>query len=165
MNEELQNALAAMILQFTEALGGASDFALEQAPEVIQQLLLWKSAISGIMFALGVVLIACAALAARTRIKWMPPQREPITDEVTRWLAELATHPSFEISYHAKELAGGLKKSWQRIPRSEPPDYLVLVAIACGIIGFGIAGVNIDWFQIMLAPKVYLIEYAASLAK
>ena len=37
-----------------------------------------------------------------------------------------------------------------------------LAAILPG--GFGFAALNLDWLQILIAPKIYLIEYAASLA-
>jgi hypothetical protein len=54
MNEELQSALAKII----ETTIQAKDFCLEQAPDLINQLLAWKFAISLIWFVVGLVIFS-----------------------------------------------------------------------------------------------------------
>lgn len=102
MTEELQKAL-------TEILNGvltAKDFMLAELPEVVQQLLLWKTVISLVWFSL--FMLIAIAMSCYT------------------------------------------KKFFQRLEAT----IVFIVSIS-----------HYEWLQIWLAPKVYLIEYVASLAK
>ena len=58
MNEELQNALAKII----ETTLSAKDFVLEQAPDIIHQLLAWKFTVSLIWFCLFLVIFVAVAI-------------------------------------------------------------------------------------------------------
>lgn len=65
-------------------------------------------------------------------------------------------------------------RTWKKIKNFKPKNSyddcygLYMVVIVSGMMGFGVGLVSLkslDWLQILIAPKVYLIEYAASLAK
>lgn len=56
--------------------------------------------------------------------------------------------------------AWALKRCWD----NDEFDAMCFALIGA-IVTFTVALCNITWLQILLAPKVYLIEYAASLAK
>lgn len=163
MNEELQNALAQLILSFVESMGGAKDFALEQAPEVIQQLLLWKATISAICFTLGVLLLIMGAAVLRKRLIWSQPKPPEPTDPFIAKLHELEKADSFDARYHSKKLREALREPGA--PHISPPDHLFLIAAPACMSGIAFIAMSLAWLQIWLAPKVYLIEYAANLAK
>ena len=127
MNEELQQALAALVSKTVGGVEAGSAFLQAEIPEVVQQLLIWKAAISGISM-LGFFAMAYAIYRIN---KW----------QVGYWKKEFETesasdHPELIMNMFQLLLAFPLIALW-----------------------------SLDWLQIWLAPKVFLIEYAASLAK
>lgn len=124
MNEQLQTALAEMLGKANAGIDAGATFLQAQLPDVIQQLLVWKAVVSGLLCLLSVVALIGITVAI---IKVLRNQ-----------------------------------EYWDGCDM--PPA--VLVAGFMSILYFIPAAVwNIDWLQIWLAPKIYLIEYAASLAK
>lgn len=113
-DNSLKEALAELI-----TLGlKVEQFVIDQAPNVIQELLHWKflmSIIDNVLAALFLALIY--------------------------WLFQRAC-----------------KLSWD----SDTAGLLHVIGIVVGGVGF-FCGINIVWYKIMVAPKVYLIEYAAKL--
>lgn len=164
MNEELQKALTEIVLGFANALGGAKDFALEQAPEVIQQVLLWETTMSAIGFAIGLLLIATGVVLLMRRIKWTPPPLINPADGVAKWLSDMKSSKNFNVSYHAGQLVESVKQ-YKIVPEADAPDELFIISSVFALLGIIVVSFNLDWFQIWIAPKVYLIEYAASLAQ
>ncbi len=121
MSEELQKALAQMILKLTEGFETGAAFVGEQMPEVLEQLLRYKFVTS-----LGLALVLTA----------------------------------FVVVYVWKVLprfwAAGVKDDCQ-------PVVVFVTALIFAVYGGALTACT--FLQIWLAPKVYLIEYAASLAK
>lgn len=73
-------------------------------------------------------------------------------------------------------LLGAVGFIWWRILRAKLPDmddFILDGMVPCFMgalvsipfVGIGIAAISLDWLQILIAPKVYLIEHAAHLAK
>jgi hypothetical protein len=107
-----------------KATGQAIDFAMQQAPDLIHQLLLYHFVISLVWFVVGL----------------------------------LITLSSIYFGYVAcKNYAS---KKWD-------DAYSPLVMFLIFPIGFGftVISANTDWLKIWLAPKIYLLEYAANLLK
>ena len=52
-------------------------------------------------------------------------------------------------------------KNAEELDDALPPIVLCLI----GLIGIGLLIFDLDWLQIWLAPRVYILEYAASLVK
>ena len=126
-NERLNEILISSIEKLDGAVDKGVEFAAEQAPDLIQQLLLWHGVKSALGFTLSVlVLIACVVLY---RMGWVRIEGE---SDSTR----------------AGVRGGG-------------GFFACVVSLIC------IGGVvnNIDWLMILIAPKLYLLEYAAELVK
>jgi hypothetical protein len=123
MNDELQVALAELISKSVELGENAIMLTQEQLPEIIQQLLLWKAAQSGIEFAISMGFFATTAL-----LPWR------------KWRNQIEDAPD-----------GRGMGAFLVFP--------VAMLAFMGMISF-----DLTWLQIWLAPKVYLIEYAARLA-
>lgn len=137
MNEQLQTALAEMLGKANAGIDAGASFLQAQLPDVIQQLLLWKAAIS--------IVSSLAAVAL-----------------VILWLAVFAK--LFPVT-KAKEAAWANSKNWIR--QGDAYFTLGIAALISGIVALITASnlFSMAWLQIWLAPKIYLIEYAASLAK
>lgn len=140
MNDQLQAALADILTKTTTAVEAGVDFLQAELPDVIQQLLAWKLA-----YSVATILVGTVALLL---VGW-----------------------SFRF----------YKKEWLLDSEGRRHRYKTTIVfdsdgdVHPGIIGligaqiFGtvvfFAGLNFTWLQILIAPKIYLIEYAASLAK
>lgn len=57
-----------------------------------------------------------------------------------------------------------LRKEWAGDDLIDHPE-LIPMAMLWSLTLFPLAWINLDWLKIWLAPKLYLIEYAASLVK
>lgn len=119
MEEKLQTALAEII---NLTLQG-KDFIIEQAPDVITQLLAWKFTVSLAGFIIGWVLLLLVGLSIKPLIK-------------------------------SCRSGGFLYKA-----DCEPAVCFLIAPIILG----GILIFDIIWLQILIAPKIYLLEYAARL--
>ncbi len=131
MNDELQEALLAIITGTINAASAAKAFLMSELPDVIHQLLLWKAVASGLRCGLFLVLAIATGVAA--------------------WVL--------------------LKKAVNYVPKSRYDDGAhlcipgVICAVVCPVVFFVGVCTNFTWLQILIAPKIYLIEYAASLVK
>lgn len=126
MNEQLQQALAAMLNKTVSGVEAGAAFLTAEIPDVIHQLLVWKAVVSAISM-LG-FFILCYSIYKVNAIQY-------------RWVKS--------------------KKDFDII---DDPYVLLNIAQLLWFIPLGHLW-SIDWLQIWLAPKIYLIEYAASLAK
>lgn len=137
MNEQLQAALAEMLGKANAGIDAGASFLQAQLPDVIQQLLMWKAAIS--------IVTSLAAVAL-----------------VVLWLVVFARLLHLA---KAKEAAWAKSKDW--LHQSDAYFPLGISALISGVFATIIASslFSMDWLQIWIAPKIYLIEYAASLAK
>ena len=123
MNEELkQKAVEALLGLITDATK-AKDFALEQAPDVVQQLLLYNFWASLIPFVISMIL-------------WLT-----LTYFLVTYLHKVCKANDFD---------------------GDTLWVLFLYSLAA-IILVGTCSNNIGWFQIWLAPKVYLLEVPESI--
>lgn len=130
MEPQLQSALAELIQLVTAGAEGAYAFGQEQIPELLSQLIIWKTC----YYAFAALL--CFAVAAYA----------------FHWGRKISTSPE-DSDY--RETCGILTDLW---------GIVMLVAfLMFGV--FAIFGtLNLfDLLQITLAPKVWLIEYAADL--
>ena len=132
MNEQLQQALAAILNKTMAGVEAGSSFLQAELPEVIQQLLMWKLVEAGMLTVASVTAIACSALFVRA---------------------------------YSKADAGSVLKGYDDFP-----SFLGLAGISAGLCASVLAIVGLARYplaaaQILVAPKIYLIEYAASLAK
>lgn len=142
MNEQLQQALAQVIEKATDGVQSGVYFLSAELPDVIHQLLMWKMVESLVMCIAGITLTSAMTYIL---IKYSGVGTK-LNDSDSRWRAHQVTLTHDE---------DGKIAPWIPVTIAMP----VIPAI-----GF-LSLVNIDWLKIWIAPKFYLIEYAASLVK
>lgn len=120
MDEKLQSALAELINLTIQG----KDFVIDQAPDVINQLLAWEFTISLIGFVFGVVTTIGSLVLIKVAIK------------------------------SCKE--GGLLYD----NNMEGASCLTVIPVFIGIM---LISFNLTWVQILIAPKVFLLEYASQI--
>ena len=128
----------------SQATGDATAFLVAEIPDVIQQLLVWHAIESLIWFLPGVLL-----LAAPWFVYWKWGGRgepaEPYYGEAR--YAETLTHD-------------------RRGDKSQDVMFaLTLVGTVATLAGFVLALTSLEWLQILVAPKLYLLEYARVLLR
>ena len=128
----------------SQATGDATAFLVAEIPDVIQQLLVWHAIESLLWFLPGVLL-----LASPWFVYWKWGGRgeptEPYYGEVR--YVETLTHNRL----------GGIDQ--------DAAFVLVLGGAAATLAGFAIAMNSLEWLQILVAPKLYLLEYARVLLR
>lgn len=142
MNEQLQQALAQVIEKATDGLQSGVSFLSAELPDVIHQLLMWKMVESLVMCIAGITLVSVMTYIL---IKYSGVGAK-LNDSDSRWRTHQIT-----LTHGAD---GGIAP-WIPATITVP----VIAALGCAEL------INLDWLKIWLAPKVYLIEYAASLVK
>lgn len=113
-----------ILINLIKAVTDAKEFAAQQLPDVVHQLLVYKLWYSGILLFGGIFLLVGAAL-------W------------TRYIGKKATASGYF-----------------------DDDYtpIVLLLVSGGFAGFFMIFSNLrDFLELLLAPKVWLLEYAAQL--
>ena len=111
-------------------------------------------------------LLAKTTSAAEAGASFLQAELPEVIQQLLMWKAvESGVH--FLLAAIATGLlVWGAKRFWQwcRAEDSYMESLVMLPAIAASVFAV-IAMSSLDWLQILIAPKVYLIEYAASLAK
>lgn len=123
-NDRLNEIIISSIEKLDGAIDKGVDFAVEQAPDLIQQLLLWHGVTSAFMFA-GCVVVFVAQV--------------------------------FAVHYF-----------WRNRDQFLDTDSPIVVVPILGVAAMSICIIelfSVDWLKIWLAPKIFLIEYAAGLVK
>lgn len=136
----LDTALADLIGKALEGADAASAFLVEQTPEVVQQVLLWYGVYNFILFLLGV-----AILSVSTYVVFKYTGKGEKIDGSTKYRQTLS-HDQFGGVDGDRILGTGLV-------------YLFVVILT------PILTINLQWLKIWIAPKLWLIEYAAQLVK
>lgn len=134
--KSLDNALATMINASVQGAGDAIAWAKYQIPDVIHQLLVWKAVESALWCALSFAVITlCVKLILNLKKK----------------IAEIQTRNK-GVRYCDKEVVDGYV-------------LLAILPLAAGIASIAVFANSFDWLEIWIAPKIYLLEYAAQLLK
>lgn len=135
MNEQLQNAVASLINESLSLFEKGKTFLSTEIPDVVQQLLLWHATVSFLYTLMGIGILL--GLTYFDYKQWV------------FWTTEV------------KDRYDNLKK---RIEGEHGPFALLNVFQLLPII-YAISLFNLTWLQILIAPKIFLIEYAAKLIK
>lgn len=140
MNENLQNALVELIEKSTAGVGAAIDVLAAETPEVISQLLVWYSIYSALMMAIGLALLISPFVLIIKYERWCQSEFE----KEASWTKLYSGSKSSSFGYNMRRWVSGIPSA--------------------GIFIIGLCMVNLEWLQIIIAPKVWLIEYAAKLS-
>ncbi len=130
-----------------QATGTALDFLATEIPDVIQQLLVWHAIESFIWFLPGLLLLASPWL-----VYWRWGGRgepaEPYYGE-ERYVETLTHDSRGKVDGDGDGVFG----------------LLLLRGVVATPAGFALALNNLEWLQILVAPKLYLLEYARVLLR
>jgi hypothetical protein len=132
----------------TNATGTTLDFLAAEIPDVIQQLLVWHAIESFIWFFLGLLL-----LASPWFVYWKWGGRGEPTGE-----ADYGGGPRYKKTFTHNRLG-------EVDGDGDGMFALMLVGAAATTVGFLITMNNLEWLQILVAPKLYLLEYARVLLR
>lgn len=164
MNEELQKAITEL---FQSAIS-AKDFLVGELPEYINQLLMWHAISSFMAFSISLAILcgsiysACKAKSIMNRIHGNPHEDQE--------RARIAMENKEPWCFYNGDVASKVTSlEYDRIMRRsiETIDYFPFAAVV-GMVFVGSFAVTVnstDWLKIWIAPKVWLVEYVASLVK
>lgn len=134
MSEKLDNAIANLIEKATNGADAAADFLNAEIPGYIQELLTWYMTYSLILCVIGVIYL----------VAWV------------------------NIDYRVgRRCWAEMQKSSSYCARDDFNFYYVFLGSLARVILLGIplvATLNLNWLQIWMSPKVWLVEYASKLA-
>lgn len=141
MNEQLQTLLLDLVQRSITTLESGATFLAGEIPEVIQQLLIWYAVKNGILFLLSIlILVVTGVVLAKYSGKG---EKYDIGYGETRYKYTLTHNDDGYLSPHITVTA-----------------FLCFVSVLVSS-----SLMNIIWLQILIAPKLFLIEYAASLVQ
>ena len=150
MNEQLQKALVELIGKASNGIDVSVSFLSAEIPDVIHQLLLWYAAKSAIEFFVGVIILAFGVKIFNMKIGMSKDSAKKDYEDGKRWTRYCGLNEITSTEYDAIMMM---------------PDYWKAKALGVFAAMIGSLWVNIDWLQIWIAPKIWLIEYASQLTK
>ncbi|MBI6529062.1 hypothetical protein JEP40_08035 [Proteus vulgaris] len=139
MSEQASKVLIDLLEKASNGVDSAVAFSQAQIPEVISQLLAWKMAMGIIWFAFGLATIAFAVFIP----VWAGRQRR----KGALW------------TYYDGDARFNLSSISYDFIRTPFPLGLLFIGVLISVVSLNF------WLKILIAPKLYLIEYAALLIK
>lgn len=162
MQEEAQKVLVDLLRGAAKGIDAAVSFSQAQIPDVIQQLLLWNLIYSVILNVVGVALVVVYLCVLWKGTKKGVDCFIPLTPEqIEHNRNETWDHKRFKRE-EWKEGAGFLRDKDDDI---DGGTFVVILLVGIAVVVAAACMINADWLKIWLAPKLYLLEYAASLMK
>lgn len=144
MNEQANKILADLLQKASNGIDAAVSFSQAQIPDVVNQLLLWNAVSSVISQVVALAVIMLLAV-----IVYRGVSRRGTRTEGGGWRG-----------YHYE----GRSFFWDEDGDLSFPGMMCSMASGGTILVCLMAfATNFDWLKIWLAPKLYLIEYAAHL--
>ena len=143
MNEKLQNQLVEILQSVSTSVGDAKEFMIAELPDVVQQVLSWYTVLSIIENIIGIILFVLMVYIIRNMI--VKPDSMNTANIVQRF--------SFMKDKYAEN---GIDYS---------PGVLLWAATVIVMFAAAMSKLNIVFLKILIAPKLWLIEYAATLGK
>lgn len=141
MNEQANKILVDLLQKASNGIDAAASFSQAQIPDVIHQLLVWHFASSICVQVFGLLVIIACPFPVKSILSRYAKAK--VKDET--WVIDQSFDYTKSMSFSAF-------------------CALVMCAVAF-FVGVLMVATNFDWLKIWLAPKLYLIEYAASLVK
>ena len=137
MKQELEQRAQEALLAMLDGVQKAADFTVEQAPLVVKELLMWKFVYS---LGLSLVFVLLAVVSSY------------ITYRFFAWGLQVEDEYRCRLRIYKRDLE---------------PIAICLSMLTAGFViaGFSVALHSLDWLQILVAPRLYLLEYAAALVK
>lgn len=136
MNEKLQEAITEMIVKVNDGVDASTAFLSAELPDYIQQLLMWHAILSFLLFITAILFVGIAVII------------------------------QFKVIL-MKDSEGKLKfrEKYSHIRDGHSTIALMSFLLWLSTAMFFTFSINLTWLQIWIAPKVWLVEYAANLVK
>ena len=150
MNEQLQKALVELIGKASNGIDASVSFLSAEIPDVINQLLLWYATKSAVQFFVGILFIAIGVKIFKMKISMSKESAKKAYEYGESWTRYRLSSQVTSIEY---DRIIGMPNFWKE------------KVSGVFVVMFGVMWLNIDWLQILIAPKIWLIEYASQLAK
>ena len=143
MKDELQQKLVDALDKMLNGIDSGAAFMSEQIPDYLQQLIMWFGVYSAVKCLVGVVLLVAAPLALRKLYNRIP--LKPKKDGAENWY--------WREGYSSMVITDAGGCYWFAV---------VGLPVLWAVIGLAL--INLEWLQILIAPKVWLVEYISNLA-
>ena len=143
MNEKLQNQLVEILQSVSTSVGDAKEFMIAELPDVVQQVLSWYTVLSIIENIIGIILVVLMVYIIRN----------------------MAVKPKSMSTANIVQRLAFMKENYNENGIDYSPGVLLwasTVLIMCAVV---MSTLNIVFLKILIAPKLWLIEYAATLGK
>lgn len=140
MDDKANKILVELLQKASDGIDSAVAFSQAQIPDVVHQLLVWNIVSSILAQFFGVAAIILAIQTRRFALKAKANGESWVASDGRpndRWFISSFSYDSLLVAIPA-------------------------LLIVSGVLAFFM---NFDWLKIWLAPKLYLLEYAASLIK
>ena len=139
MSDKLQGAIAELITKSLNLAEVSGEFLASEIPDVVYQLMLWHGVKSGLQCLVGILLPAILLYVNYRFYKWIVSVPDPEHPNCTIW-----------DNFNDGQEAGSV-------------IYIAMSTLAC--VPISCININIEWLQIWIAPKVWLLEYAGNFMK
>jgi len=149
MNDQIQQALLSLLKTVEYGTKDGISFLSEEIPEVVSQILIWKMTESLIWFLVGIFILAGSIFGFSLVKSKISNARKDFFNNIP-WTKYNSSRDSDIPSAEYDFINCGV---------------LYILPTISFMLGLSFLCTNIIWVQILIAPKAYLIEYAASLAK
>lgn len=152
MNEQLQQALVDIINKAISGIDASIGFLSAEIPDVVHQVLVWYAVESFIYFSISAVVVVGGIVLFNKKVGWSKAEAVKAYENGETW---------------TRYYRGGQVTSLEYDAIMAMPDYYQSRALAIIVSLFGTLGLllHLDWLKILIAPKLWLIEYAASIVK
>lgn len=148
MNEQLQSAVTKILERAISGIDSSVEFMQAELPDVIEQLLVWYAVKGALLSLIGFILITLSLVIVVKSFKSKPEMTDNFKPSIL-WVRG---------SY-----------SWNRnevVARGEACFLIGLCSLVMFIIGILMFCTNLmEPIQILVAPKIWLMEYAANMVK
>lgn len=168
----LESSLVSIIQSVQTGVQAGVTFLSEEIPDVLRQLIMWKAAYHAMWAVLQASLIVIAFVMVRKCLLMITEQSrlESLAEEhdgtVERSWLNHDQEKLAEWMEQRKLVAESKAASTAGIPSLDIYCVLTSVALIAGAAGaFNVFGNVLTLTQLLIAPKVWLIEYAATLMK
>lgn len=142
MNEQLQTQFIQILKSVSESANSAKDFVLAELPDVVQQTMNWylfKSLLSNFI----ALIFICFAVYLFVKLCNVPKNFNS-ANKFQRWSYEFYSNGDF------KELS--------------PAALIPMIGIILCVLIFSL-NINLDCIKLIIAPKLWIIEYTTSILK
>lgn len=159
--ENLDEALATLITKALEGVDTSVGFLQAELPDVVTQLLMWHGVRSGAVAVLSLILLLIPLfmfkLYKRLSIPYQKAEGYKYSDCERYSFLHMT---NFKFNCSMDKVVGD--KGWRIGATDDGGTLMILMflsSVAASIVG--LVTFNLTWLQIWIAPKVWLLEYAA----